>query len=597
MFNKQYLILVLLVSTTISSDLIINTDFHDADPLTFLSKYTWFDLKEYYNVASAEELEEISTKAENSLNNLKKFREENILKFLQEAVDNNCTWKKELEDSQKIKHKSVLRLFGGTSYYMDCDDFLFIFNFFGSETPTSDLDFGLYRITKENTDLDFNSELENVRKVNYIINYAINLFLNFVNRTDKGMQKLLDMNGYPDMFVVYDKYFRFQNARNVVNAGDSKVLNVFSAPLLRICFMTQIHIYINSIYGTPKDSPHRKSMRRILKNCVKTMVAIYSVDQEEIDDFAEDNLPFDYKKELRNELYYTHLTDSLENLFEMYAVNKLYNPSGFNDCIDHIQNVDIFMKFLNYGTDELTQRHMMFSLSNPNKEIIFKKETTFEVYHKIFYVESTETDSKNAVQNIGFNHLNMVFLASCFTLADEAYPTIGALEYVKFKSEIHSGEVDINCISLIEVFGDNVNMILSHISEDPSIQNELVIKHQSISDAFCKYLNRAMGIFKLGCLNIYNEKINSPLENMTSYIHIQNGQIFKFYRAIKIMMENKSSKLSNYHIFYSFFNEYTVNQMYDEVMYFYETMSKAIIDTINLYIFAPKDEDYIERLI
>ena len=156
-------------------------------------------------------------------------------------------------------------------------------------------------------------------------------------------------------------------------------------------------------------------------------------------------------------------------------------------------------------------------MSNPKKKMIMNEAITYNVYEDLFYVENTDYDNKKAIGINRINRLYMTFLSSCFTLADEAYTTIGPLEFVKFQKPIMAGKIDISCISLIESLGSNFSMILSHIQEYLEHAFEPAVNFQGISDAVAKYILRANAIFQVGCLNVYGQEILAVTSIEMSY--------------------------------------------------------------------------------
>lgn len=612
---KLCLLVTLILELKAGTDFKIDKKNIKFNPRAFLKEFNWFDLKEFYNQANQRKEKENIKISKSYLNQLKSFRLRYIKKFLKEAANDNCLWVKRIPTKYQQKFQNILKLFEGNTLFMYCDHFVYVFNYFGSDTPTSDLDFGMYRINKKKPSLDYLDELENIKTVNEIIQNAIGRFLAHVDKNDYPMQRLLDMNGYPDMFVIYDRYFRYYDSLEIVNNGSSNLMNIFSSPLLRVCFTSNIYIYMSYMKSSHQDPVIPEMMNSMLFTCLKKMLSFMAVNMEEIQEkllqgrrltkelnprqdkvvgqvYPNHNINFEY---LKSEEYIRKLMLSFQNMFEMYTINKYKNPNSFSDCIDNIKDLDFFMKFLDVGEGtEQSKRIALMSLSNPNRVQMRSENSTFNIYSQIFYVENNDIDIKNSIDHIGINRLYMTFLASCFTFADEAYSTIGPLEYVKFKSKIESGETGISCLPLIENIGANFNMILIHISEDESIENDLANTHQSISDALSKYLIRAMSNLHTPCFNIYGQKINSLINNYEALnIYLNEYKIHQFYNDILEVNPKDDDKKDQYFEKYNVMvGMKTVREIYVDVLKTYLTVYRMVLNSLNEYIFAPIDQDY-----
>jgi hypothetical protein len=617
---KTFISFCILLVTCIQhkKSLTVNPDFTNIEPRKFLGKYTWFDIKDYYNKAKAEGNQVEAKNSEDSLWKLQAFRKKYIKKFLKLSANDECKWKKRLPTKYQLKFKNILKLFLGNTLYMNCKTYVYIFNYFGSETATSDLDFGMYRIIKDTPELTYSDELENIQKVNVIIERGINMFLYYLDRTGFSMQQLLDMNGYPDMFVIYDRFFRYHDAQEVVNNGDSNLMNTFSAPLLRICFTSNIYLYMSHLHVINLDPQIGVMMSEMIYDCIKKVMNILAVNTQEIEESllkgipirrmgkegaepiepVEPNRIIDYEY-LKSDYFAQKLYQNFENMFEMYSINKYKNPNSFNDCIENIRDIDFFMKFLDVGDGQPESRKVaLFSLSNPNRKQLTTKETSFNIYSDIFYVETNDIDIEHSINNIGINRLYMTFLASCFTFADEAYSTIGPLEYVKFKNQIEEGDTPISCLALIENISANFNMILIHMTEGEIKFEDEARKFQSISDALSKYLLRALSNLYTPCRNIYGETLTSPIISYTSLSHILRAlNLHNFYLGIRNVDQKDLNKKSIFfQIYQNFVDVRTVREIYLEVMRYYITVSKLMLNSINPYIFAMLDDGYVDNL-
>lgn len=189
--------------------------------------------------------------AEALLEQLKEFRLAQILEHLRNKLSPDSEgqadqWVRDSEYFQSTeiegKFDKVLSLFPGSKLYLKTGEGIFVFNFFGSDTPTSDLDYGLYLLTRPAEQLDFREELRKVTRMNAFIVQAARSLVFALNRRGVSLQELLDLNGYPDMFVVYNYFFRGQalNDRDL----DWVFNNSFSSVVLRLCLDAHIHPYV-----------------------------------------------------------------------------------------------------------------------------------------------------------------------------------------------------------------------------------------------------------------------------------------------------------------------------------------------------------------
>ena len=227
-------------------------------PESFLAVHDWFELKSYFYARKNESPQnlELVSQAENALIRLKDFRLDVIKNKLQKVQKEESNWYSSLEDGrlnfsdeQLNNFGIIIQLFPGSKEYLINKEFIFIFNYFGSETATSDLDYGLYRIHIASPQLEFFVEIQNIIDANTVIVQAAEEFKKMLGRTETSLQILLDLNGYPDMFVLYHRFFRFYNLSNIKEPLDIVFSNYFSSITLRICNNVQIHIYNHWLFN------------------------------------------------------------------------------------------------------------------------------------------------------------------------------------------------------------------------------------------------------------------------------------------------------------------------------------------------------------
>ena len=193
---------------------------------------------------------DIISLAENKLFEIQDFRLTFILECLIKVINTDSEWKDHDTESEFFQnfispYGEYLLLFSGNKKYLKTEKGIFIFNYFGSETPTSDLDYGLYLMTSLPNEISFTEELQKFEIVNSIIIDAAKMFLNHIGRTDTNLQRLTDLNGYPDMFVMYNKFFRGSDLDNFKDNLKFLFQNYFSSIMLRLCFTGHLHYFLN----------------------------------------------------------------------------------------------------------------------------------------------------------------------------------------------------------------------------------------------------------------------------------------------------------------------------------------------------------------
>jgi hypothetical protein len=186
-------------------------------------------------------------------------------------------------------------------------------------------------------------------------------------------------------------------------------------------------------------------------------------------------------------------------------------------------------------------------------------------------------------QKILVNRMILPFLGACHIWADEAYVTFGALEFVKKEKEILGQTPDryLNCDSLIETFFENLGMMIFHIIEEAHekhIFNDKVRDHQSISDAFSKYLRRAMLTLDMRCYNDFGQ-LKRRFFTYSEKIHFikRNSNVIKYYLKIKTVEQNNSKKAEYFKIFKKHFYSFSVKELVNLAMNFYFSFSKQLI--------------------
>lgn len=584
--------------------------------LEFLKQYTWFDLKLfYYSLKSNYErsveamsdidpnhksLELAQNKIEftaQCLEMLKQFRLEKIMEILKDQAEEahdvtenggECFWIDEstMNQIEELKAESDLfedidNLFQGSVNYLMCPENVYIFSYFGSETPTSDLDYGLYNFyfdLKDARQPDFFNELENIVTTNRFVEEVQNEMAQFLRgNLETPADQLLDMNGYPDMYVFYHFFYKNENLLKYMSQDkilDSQYTNYFSSILLRICNF--VHIQTNRIFGQHFDKETDKIKNQSISNCYKKILSFK-------EDFEEKYIKDQNSREkisTSKVLFQQNLTKFM-SLIEFYKFdpNKLkltqhiknnQDTSGFHGCLSRVQNLDFYLQLM----DERT-------VSRP---AVNYKNIKFQVYNKIYYLGNSQDQEIEAYQELGPNWLYMYFIAACFSFANEAYSTIGPLEYVKYQNQLHadpnSGQVITNFMTLWETFLDNFSMIMAHMLEVSEILEEPVTAFQSISDAYCKYLIRALNVFSLSSKNAFGQDVGS-LTTQPVAGKFGNHKIYQFYTQI-LQVPPQNKKAEYFRIFKSAFAGAKVKELALETFKFYHLIFNFVLDNFNV---------------
>ena len=583
--------------------------------LEFLKTFTWFDLKGfYYSLQSTLERSKLYlTEHEDKyldllakqiqfsadcLEMLKEFRLMKIMEIILAQVEadylethkeqGNCTWKTEQdEEIQQLLGENPLfqeinSVFAGSVHYIWCPDSVHIFSFFGSETPTSDLDYSLYRFSTELEsleDMNFFAELQNTVDINYFIENVQNQMAMFL-RGDlaTAADQLLDMNGYPDMYVLYHFFYKQKNLSDSLNNADIldvQYTNYFSSILLRICNFVQIQTF--KIFTLKFDKATNKILTESVRNCHFQIIqfkeqfeAKYIRDTDLRVVLSSDSDRFKANLKKFNVLAEYYQVDP-QKVRRHTAIKKFKDSSPFHGCLSRVTNIGYFLDFMKVPLDEVLPESTY-------------KDTTFTVYNDMYLLGKNQEHREKAFANMGPNWLNMPFIAACFSLANEAYSSIGPLEYVKFQGLIHSSDqqtrVVTNFMTLWETFNDNISMMLSHMLELPSLIDQKAVEYQGISDAYCKYLRRALGVFGLSSYNAFGDEISSfTLVRVADKFADQ--PIWQFFEKLQAVPE-QNKKALYFALFQAEFKTDTIKDLAIKTFKFYHLIFNFILDNFDV---------------
>ena len=577
--------------------------------VNFLKSNTWFDLKNYFysinNLAYPDEQELYL--ARNSLETLKSYRMEKIIYILlrlinpdlpekelaekldehKESVAENteldkigiCAYYLEpfanlSEIIQRNSVKEILLLFPGNKCYFVSPTHLYIFNYFGSETPTSDLDYGLYRLDLDDPHPPFFKELQNISDINHLIMKAEERFLSLIGRRDLLLQELLDVNGYPDMYVVYHRFFQ-SNRLDTIMEHDSGLLanfsNYFGSLVMRLCNNSLIHIFNREYFSSKRAYDFRH--QDMVINCFRRIVLIQKNLKRKTRDPSYKIIPFSKAISFKNERDFLKLGIYYKMAPRYAPYHKRTTP--FKKCLDMIKTPEYFLKFF-LDLDESPKHKTTDSV-------------VYDKYLKIFYVGHSENDKEQSLSEHGPNMIYMPFISACFSMTSEAYSTIGPLEYVKFQRRVEAidenpEKMHLGCFSLIETFADNFAMLLSHLVEEDHISSLALPASisQSNSDAYSKYLIRALGVFRLSCISAVSEVIPSFITKpITEVLEIVDNRVYQFYLEADKVRFNIEKKKDWYEIFERSWQHDTLEDLVKETFDFFQLLFDFVIDNLD----------------
>ena len=197
------------------------------------------------------------------------------------------------------------------------------------------------------------------------------------------------------------------------------------------------------------------------------MLGIYRTNQKTLDARVRDSHLLDYCW-VTKDAFAEAIMNSLENLFEMLAVSKKFNLNVFDDCIGNIGTRTTSPSFCTTAQTRCCSAGGCFSLATRTGPCSSPRAS-----------RPTSTARFSLSGSSGQPPVHD-FPDELLHAGRRGLPDHGALEYVKFKPQIHSGQTRIGCVSLVQVFGDDFNLILSHVSGDPAIMEEEAVRHQSV---------------------------------------------------------------------------------------------------------------------
>jgi hypothetical protein len=121
-----------------------------------------------------------------------------------------------------------------------CSTYTYILTSFGSQTLTSDFDFSIYRFLIKDKQTNAEDELIGIREITTKINF-LNRYIKYHVCFGQTMQKCFDSNGYPEIMVYYNTYFKNKKIQNENDMIEAVYGNLVSSKVIRFCVVSQIY--------------------------------------------------------------------------------------------------------------------------------------------------------------------------------------------------------------------------------------------------------------------------------------------------------------------------------------------------------------------
>ena len=262
----------------------------------------------------------------------------------------------------------------------------------------------------------------------------------------------------------------------------------------------------------------------------------------------------------------------------------------FVECIQKISYPQFFLKKM-YTKLELPM-------------IMEFKKVIFHSWDNIFFTQN----DYNPEFDLPINKILLPFLGACHIWASEAYVTFGALDYVKREKHLlrtfygnlkfQENPLYLAPESLLETFTENFGMMLFHIGEEGCTghnQNKFDIKvaeHQSISDAFSKYVRRALTALRMKSINevgAMDPLFLNGLEFTLQKCSHQYTPMWDFYREIETveLSGNNLKKEQYFVIFKKHFKNFNLEQLMIFAHGFYSHTFTILMENIDYEYFLP----------
>lgn len=533
---------------------------------------TWFDIKEAYYWAKQVGDDDLRDILETDLLKLAEQRKEIILNALSFNFGADCQRKADenfLSMGAKRHFDLVEFYFTGQKFFIECEDYAYLLNSFGSTTATSDFDYSVYRLNLNGRMPTLEEEVDAIKQISkglYFLEMEIEL--NVCGGT--SAPDCLDSNGYPEIMALY--YNEFYPSVALLELKDGRGLdstrfsNLMSAKILRYCAVGPVY------FAKIKSLNYKKKMidkhvNRMVKDCYDSMIYARQIyrrtmgfSEEHRDTKYEETIKLPYHKDniMGNRTMYIAGNAKSYRRSIKQMVNYFSGRGNFNECISHIDQPFFYLKKGNVHR-------------NP-KRIMKRGTVIYEVYNDIYYVPSSYDKRKVEYTN----QILLPFLGACHIWATEAYVTFGALHFVKKEKLIISDRHIMRCDCNVETFVENFGIMIFHLVEmgkHKNWMNSRVDNKQGISDTFSKYLRRAMLGATLPCLNDFDVKVVSVFKRSSSKETFKRNKIFRFFKAIKgVDQDLKNKKDIYFHSFKGYFDHYVLKNLIKESIDFFMEM-------------------------
>lgn len=570
------LIMFMLLSSIYSVCEIQDYNFEDFESKDFLrASCNWFELKgHYYRIKNAVEQNPVALElVKSALSLLGDYREKLILENMKMLFGKNCNWVSEFSQDAKPHWDPVSKYFSGQILYLECANMGYVLNSFGSRTLTSDFDFSVFSFIK-GPQGTMELVLQGIIDVTDLLSKLAKV-ISLVDCAKQTMANCLDSNGYPEIMVFYFMYF---NGSMLIGDGATDMArysNEFSSKILRYCVVAPIYysrIANFQVYSEQITADLITMMNTCYTSNLKAMMQYREYVKLPDKHTAEERLldPFDIDMEAENELIYVEGNEKKE-IQQMLNIAKFFQGDhDFTDCIQQVGDPRFFMTKMYDNPDYLVERLML------------KKSVRYEVMGQIFYIPNTYSTRKQPDSN----RILLPFIGACHIWASEAYSTFGALEFVRTEKKLLAKESYAQCSTLIESFIENFGMMLYHLVEmEAEHMNATKLKvMQEVSDAYSKYLRRAMISLEINCMNDYAEPIIGfhMIESSFSKSIVENI-IFLFYVEVKKVDTNSLNKKDDYFdIFKTFFGENEITELIEMTRVFFLELHESVFKNLNI---------------
>ena len=512
---------------------------------------------------------------------LAEWRKEIILNALSFNFGEDCRrlkGKHELSRGALKHYESVQEYFTGQLFFIECLDYAFLLNSFGSTTATSDFDYSVYRLNLNGSKPSLVQEIDAIKSISRSLYFLeMEIELNICGGT--LAPDCLDSNGYPEIMALY--YNEFYPSVALLELKDGRGLdstrysNMMSAKILRYCVVGPIYYAkIKQLnFMVKKINKHINTM---VTDCFNSLISARNVYRRTLN---LGNTFFKNKYEIMLKQPYNE--ENVEGNRSMYVagnakrhrqalkdiVNYFAGDGNFSTCISHIDQPLFYLK--QGGMHEHPTR------------VIQRNTVRYEVYSDLYYIPSSY--SKRKVEYT--NQILLPFLGACHIWATEAYVTFGALHFVKKEKLILQDTHIMRCDCNVETFTENFGIMIYHLVEMAKHKhwlNKRADTKQDVSDAFSKYLRRAMLGATLPCMNDFDVIATSVFRRNSGKEPWRQNLIYRFFKNIKgIDQSLKNKKDLYFDSFKRYFSNYTLKKLIKESMDFFQIMHKHLYKYYN----------------